>query len=345
MHIVIIGSGIAGVSFAEKCRALSSTDTENACAVTKITLVTYEHDGYYSRPLLSRGFTKNDIENSIILKKFEKIRENGINVIGGAEVTAIDRHTKTLILNSVSQEKSLTYDKLVLAQGSEAFIPPPFNPFKDLFFCLNSLDDLKTIRTFRQQLLNQNRKPHWAIVGGGLIGCEVASDLAVAGDNVTVFHVMDRLMERQLVSEDSALLLDVLQHSGVTVLLNQNIQSFSRNEEKICVKTNILAEFDGLIVACGFKPRTELAEKAGLSIDRGIKVNWFLQSRDDDIYALGDVAELPNGKLYAYILPIRSQANWLAGFIMGQEKSSWNPPNFTSKAKVHGFEAVHPYNT
>ncbi len=151
-------------------------------------------------------------------------------------------------------------------------------------------------------------------------------------------------MERQLVSEDSALLLDVLQNSGVTVLLNQNIQALAKNEEKICVKTDSLAEFDGLIVACGFKPRTELAAQAGLSVGRGIKVNAFLQTSDDNVYALGDVAELPSGKLYAYILPIRSQANWLAGFIMGQEQSPWNPPNFTSKAKVHGFEAVHPYN-
>ncbi len=167
MHIVIIGSGIAGVSFAEKCRALS-VDTHHPCAITRITLVTYEHDGYYSRPLLSRGFTKNDIENSIILKNFDKIRENGINVISGAEVTAIDRQAKTLMLNSVSQEKSLAYDKLILAQGSAAFIPPPFQAFKDLFFCLNSLVDLKAIRAFRQQLLNQNRKPQWAIIGGGL---------------------------------------------------------------------------------------------------------------------------------------------------------------------------------
>ncbi|WP_394754120.1 NAD(P)/FAD-dependent oxidoreductase [Crenothrix sp.] len=342
MHIVIIGSGIAGVSFAEKCRALSA-DAQDLCGATEITLVTYEHDGYYSRPLLSRGFTKTDIESSIILKNFDKIRDNGINVISGAEVLAIDRHAKLLTLNSVSQEKSLSYDKLILAQGSEAFIPPPFKAFAGLFFCLNSLSDLKAMRAFRQKMLNQNHKPHWAVIGGGLIGCEVASDLAVSGDKVTVFHAMDRLMERQLASEDSGLLMNVLQNSGVTVLLNQNVRSFAKCNEKVSVQTDRSTEFDGVIVACGFKPRTELAQKAGLNVTRGIKVNWFLQTNDDAIYALGDVAELPSGKLYAYILPIRNQANWLASFMMGLEQAPWTAPTFSSKAKVHGFEAVHPY--
>lgn len=337
MHIVVIGSGVAGVSFAEKYRALSAEDDD-------ITLVTREHDGYYSRPLLSRGFTKDDIEQSIILKSFDKLRENNINVLCGAEVTDINRSDKTIAINGSCQEKSLQYDKLVLAQGSAAFIPPPFRPYSELFFCLNSLVDLKVLRKFRQGLLNQNRQPEWAIIGGGLIGCEVASDLAIAGDNVTLFHAMDRLMERQLVAEDSVLLSNVLKESGVNVLLNQAVQEFVKEEDKVCVRTDVTAEFDGVIVACGFKPRTELAEQAGLETGRGIKVNQYLQTSDESIYALGDVAELPDGKLYAFILPIRNQAHWLAEFLAGQQSDSWTPPVFTTKAKVHGFEAVHPYN-
>ncbi|MBL6985648.1 MAG: FAD-dependent oxidoreductase [Methylobacter sp.] len=356
MQIVIIGSGVAGVSFAEKYRMLS--------ADTEITLVTREHDGYYSRPLLSRGFSRADIEQSIILKPFDKLRENNIHVLGGAEVTAINRADKSIAILVSSQEKQLHYDKLILAQGSAAFIPPPFRPYEKLFFCLNSLVDLKALRQFRQGFLNQNQQPHWAIIGGGLIGCEVASDLAAAGDKVTLFHAMDRLMERQLVDEDSALLLNVLQNADVKVLLNQAVQEFIQAGDKVCVRTEVTAKFDGLIVACGFKPRTELAQLAGLETDRGIKVNQYLQTSDESIYALGDVAELPNGKLYAFILPIRSQALWLAEFLSGQKQNrisslpiattltsmdqreveAWTPPIFTTKAKVHGFEAVHPYN-
>ncbi|MDI1293410.1 MAG: FAD-dependent oxidoreductase [Methylobacter sp.] len=333
MHIVIIGSGVAGVSFAEKYRALSADDD--------ITLVTREHDGYYSRPLLSRGFTKADIEQSIILKPFDKLRENNIKVLCDAEVTAINRIDKSI---AILGSQTLLYDKLILAQGSSAFIPPPFRPYDKLFFCLNSLVDLKALRQFRQGFLDQNHQTHWAIVGGGLIGCEVASDLAMAGDKVTLFHAMDRLMERQLAAEDSTLLLKVLQDSGVKVLLNQAVQEFIKKDDKVCVRTEVTTEFDGLIVACGFKPRIELAELAGLETGRGIKVNQQMQTSDESIYALGDVAELPNGKLYAFILPIRNQALWLAEFLAGQQLESWTPPVFTTKAKVHGFEAAHPYN-
>jgi NAD(P)H-nitrite reductase large subunit len=158
--------------------------------------------------------------------------------------------------------------------------------------------------------------------------------LATAGDKVTIFHAMDRLMERQLAVEDSANLLTVLQASGVEVLLEQTVHGFADEGDKVCVKTDVNTEFDSLIVACGFKPRTELAEAAGLAVGRGIKVNPYLQTNDEAIFALGDGAELP----------IRSQALWLATYLAGQEQNPWLPPAFSTKAKVHGFEAKQPYN-
>jgi NAD(P)H-nitrite reductase large subunit len=335
MEIVIVGSGIAGVTFAEKYRELSPKD--------HCILVTQDHDGFYSRPLLSRGFTKTDIEQSIIVKSFNKLREEGIELIGGTVVTAIDREAKTIALDGPGQEKELSYDKLVLAQGSAAFTPPPFRPYARLFFSLNSLADLKAMRKFRQPFTSQNRKPHWAVIGGGLIGCEVASDLATAGDTVTIYHAMDRLMERQLEAEDSAALLKVLNASGVEVLFDQSVQSLAEEGDKICVKTEGTAEYDAVIMACGFQPRKGLAEAAGLAVGRGIKVNGNFQTEDDSIFALGDVAELPDSKIYAFIIPIRNQALWLAKYLAGEEQGFWTPPSFTTKAKVHGFEAAKPY--
>ncbi|MGJ0486251.1 MAG: NAD(P)/FAD-dependent oxidoreductase [Methylomicrobium sp.] len=336
MQVVIIGSGVAGVTFAEKYRALD--------ADAEIILVTRENDGYYSRPLLSRGFSKETIEETIVLKPFAALRESRIDVISGADITAIHSDQRSIDVAGNCQEKSLKYDKLIIAQGSAAFVPPPLRPYRELFFCLNSLADLKALRKFRQGILSQNRQPDWAIIGGGLIGCEVASDLAVSGDSVTLYHAMDRLMERQLVEEDSLSLLENLNHAGVDVLLNQSVHSLADEDDKVCVLTEAAAEFDAVIVACGFKPRTELAEQAGLAVGRGIKVDECFKTSDEHIYALGDVAELPNGKLYAYILPIRHQANWLASHLVGQENGAWVPPAFTTKAKVHGFEAAHPYH-
>jgi NAD(P)H-nitrite reductase large subunit len=122
------------------------------------------------------------------------------------------------------------------------------------------------------------------------------------------------------------------------------VQGFSKQGDKVCVETGVSTAFDAVLVATGFKPRTELAVQAGLEIGRGIKVNQRLQTSDEHIYALGDVAELPNGKLYAFILPIRNQALWLAGCLAGQESKDWQPPAFNPKAKVHGFQAAHPYH-
>lgn len=237
------------------------------------------------------------------------------------------------------------YDKLVLAPGSAAFIPPPFRSAEGLYRVVNSLDDLIDLRRRRAQLLAAGHPPRWAIIGGGLIGCEVASDLAKAGDRVTLFHALPRLMERQLVEEDSATLLTVLQDMGIDVRLDAGAEGFEREGEKRAIRSasGLETGFDGIIVATGFKPRTELAQAAGLSVKRGIVVDEFLRTSDPDIRALGDAAELPDGRLYAYVMPIRQQALWLAKSLAGQTSEPWPVPEFKPRAKVHGFTAAHPY--
>lgn len=337
MHVIVIGTGVAGVTFAEKYRALAPED--------RVTVLTRETDGYYSRPMLSLGFSREGVEQSIILKPLSKLLENNICVISGVEVTAIDSSKRMISVAGVDDLETLEYDKLVLAPGSAALIPPPFLPNRDSFFLLNSLRDLKLLRKFRQPFLDQNKTPHWAIIGGGLIGCEVASDLVFSGDKVTLYHALDRLMERQLVEEDSASLLTVMQTAGIDVLLDQAVQGFQKKDNKVLVNVTgeTLHGYDAVIVSCGFKPRIDLAITANLETGRGIKVNQYLQTSDENIYALGDVAELPNSKLYAFILPIRNQALWLANYLTGQEKQPWSPPTFKLKAKVHDFQASHPY--
>ena len=337
MNIIIIGSGIAGVTFAEKFRKLSPDDS--------ITLLTKENYGYYSRPMLSRGFSRSDIEQSIIMKSFDDLRKQNIRVFESTIVTEIDRVAQAIHIQGIKQKEILAYDRLVIATGSAAFIPPPFRPFSDNFYLFNSLHDLIELRQLQKSIVDEKKRvTEWAIIGGGLIGCEVTSDLAVAGDKVSLFHAEDRLMERQLVAEDSLKLLAVMQSHSVDVKFQQAILAI----EKAGDQTSIITkegkfEFDAVIVSCGFKPRIELAEQVGLETQRGILVNEYLQTNDENIFALGDVAELPDNKLYAYILPIRNQALWLAAYLSRQETASWKVPAFSPVAKVHGFEADHPY--
>lgn len=337
MQIVVIGSGIAGVTFSEEIRKRRPD-----CSVTVLTRETH---GYYSRPLLSHGFTRADIEEKIIMKRFSALTAGGIDLKSGVDVTRVDRAKKTIEIRDHDSESTLNYDKLVFATGSAALIPPPFRAAQSAYFVLNSLDDLIELRAMRKEWLDKGKTPRWAVIGGGLIGCEVASDLAKAGDRVHLFHAMPRLMERQLVEHDSKSLLALLQHSGIEVSLDCAVRGFEAREQAIAV---IFADgdksgFDAVIIACGFSPRIELARQAGLRCNRGIQVDWNLSTSDPDIFAIGDVAECADGKIYAYVTPIRSQAIWLAGYLSGESNAPWEIPFFKPKAKVHGFNAENPY--
>ena len=337
MHTVVVGSGIGGVTFAQE---LLKRDAQ-----AKVSLLTYETHGYYSRPLLSHGFTREDIESKIVMRSFEALSELGINIVSGVEVMSLDAESATLVYREGDAEKTLAYDRLVLATGSGALIPPPFIPQSDLFDVLNSLADLIRLRQLRAKIAASGKIPQWAVVGGGLIGCELASDLSAVGDKVHLFHAMPRLMERQLVDEDSEALYVLLKANGISVDLDCAVHGFEVDSESYSVlyEGGRSSDFDCVIVSCGFKPRIELAQQAGLAIGRGILVDDFLRTEKENIFALGDVAEFSDGKVYAYVTPIRNQAIWLAEFLAGNGNDPWTPPFFKPKAKVHGFEASHPY--
>ena len=312
MKIVVVGSGLAGV-----------TVSESLASGHDVTLVTSETGGYYSRPRLSHGLALSDeAATKIVLKPFSAF--NSVRVLAATEACLIDRERQQLMLNT---GQGLDYDVLLLATGSAARIPPALIPFRPDFHTLNSFDDLLTLRRRRATLRGRNKKPRWAVVGGGLIGCEVASDLHKAGDGVTIFHRADRLIELQLDESQSALLDEHFATRGVEVRYKENL-------------TEVPHGFDGIIVATGFAPRIELAKEAGLATKRGIVVNEYLRTEDPSIYAVGDAAEI-NGRLYPFVSPIRHQALWLASHLAGKSAEAWHPPVFTPVIKVHDFKLAH----
>ena len=310
MKIVIVGSGLAGVTLAEALAKSARHD---------ITLVTAETRGYYSRPRLSHGFALSDeAAAKIVLKPFDALP---VRVLAGTQVKRIDRERLQAVLPG---EKPLDYEVLVLATGSAARIPRLLLA-REGFFTLNSLDDLVALRHLRGELAG--RRPRWAVIGGGLIGCEAASDLAKAGDAVTVFHREGRLLELQLTEGQSQALHRHFVALGIEVRYGQNLD-------------DLPAPYDGVIVCTGFAPRIELAKQAGLATARGIVVNEYLRSSDPAIYAVGDVAEV-SSRLYPFVSPIRSQALWLAEHLEGRTGTAWSAPAFKPVIKIHGFKP-HP---
>jgi NAD(P)H-nitrite reductase large subunit len=230
MKVVIVGSGLAGVTLAE---ALAKSGRHD------VTLATAEAHGYYSRPRLSHGVALSDeAAAKIVMKRFEALGP-GVRVVAGTEAWLIDREKQHLVLRD---GRCFDYDVLILATGSAARIPPALAASRPHFLTLNSLDDLLTLRRRRAKLRARGGTPRWAVVGGGLIGCEVASDLHKAGDAVTIFHREERLIELQLNESQSQALQQHFAARGVDVRYRQNLNELPR-------------PFDGVIVAAGFAPR------------------------------------------------------------------------------------------
>ena len=316
MKIVVVGSGLAGVTVAEGLAKSARHD---------VTVVTSETHGYYSRPRLSHGMALGDeAAAKIVLRRFEALA-GGVMVRPGTEAWLIDRDRQRLVLK---EGPTLDYEVLILATGSAARLPPALLPSRPHFLTLNSLDDLLRLRRRRAKLLARGTAPRWAIVGGGLIGCEIASDLRKTGDGVTIFHREKRLIELLLTESQSQALHAHFACRGVEVRYGQDLNELPR-------------PYDGVIVATGFAPRIALASEAGLATGRGIVVNEFLRTADPGIYAVGDVAEV-NARLYPFVSPLRSQALWLAEHLEGRTAAAWTPPPFTPVIKIHDFKLPAP---
>jgi NAD(P)H-nitrite reductase large subunit len=319
---LIVGSGLAGVTVAE---ALAKD------ARREVTLVTAETSGYYSRPRLSHGIAlADDAAAKIVLKRFDAL--SGVKVLADVQAWRIERAKRALYLDT---GEALPYDALILATGSAARIPPVLVPSRPNFLLLNSYEDLLTLRRRRAKLLARGATPRWAVIGGGLIGCEFASDLNKAGDAVTIFHRESRLVELQLSEPQSQALREHFTAKGVVVRYGEDVRAVYPG--RILTAAGEVGPFDGIIVSTGFAPRVELAKEAGLETVRGIVVDEYLRTADPAIYAVGDVAEV-RSRLYAFVSPVRSQALWLAEHLLGRTEAPWVAPAFAPVMKVHGFK-------
>ncbi len=332
MKVVIVGSGMAGVGHAEELRR-QAPDAE-------VALVTRDTLGFYSRPSLSHSFSQDDNVRRIVIKTFSALAGAGIEVRAGAEALSISRPTRQLeVKNADGRREQIAYDHLVLATGSEALVPPAWSGGREHFFVLNRLEDMQAMRALRERVAASGRPAlHWAIVGGGLIGLELASDLRKAGDEVSVYHAADRLMERTLDAETSERLLAHLRGQGIEVMLEQRVAGFASAAEGAVTVTAAGGSrtFGAAVVAIGFRPRTELAAAAGLAVGRGIVCDRRFATEDPAIRAVGDAAEV-DGALYPFVVPIVSQAKHLASLLSGKHSTEWTAPSFPIRMKIHGF--------
>jgi nitrite reductase (NADH) large subunit len=300
--LVIVGNGMAAARLVDEL-AMS------ALGRYAIAVIGDEPRLAYNRVLLSSVLAGETASHEIELKPASWWRDRGVTLKYGCVATAIDVGRCEL---KIADEESITFSKLVLATGSAPLrlnVPGA---------------DLAGVHTFRDSrdvdllLTLAARKQRVVVVGGGLLGLEAAYGLAKAGAPVTLIHLMDRLMERQLDKPAAELLKTLVERKGIEILLDANTARLhgETHVEGVELADGRSIEADAVIFAAGIRPNTALAKDAGIAVNRGIVVDDHLQTDAADIFALGECAE-HRGICYGLVEPAYEQARVLARHLAG----------------------------
>ena len=302
--LVIVGNGMAAMRLVEEL-------TKRALGRYAIAVVGEEPRLAYNRVLLSSVLAQEVSREEIELKSADWWRDRGVTLLYGQTATAIDPEIRRVRL---ANGATLPFTRLVLATGSRPIrlnVPgmelPGVMTFRDL-------GDVAKIEAAAA------RRSKAVVIGGGLLGLEAAYGLAKAGSQVSVVHLMDRLMERQLDARASAMLRHTLEARGIAVHLNAETLAVrgSRSAEAVLLKDGQELAADLVVVAAGIRPNVDLARSAGLAIDRGIVVDDRLQSGRAGIHAIGECAE-HRGICYGLVEPAYEQARMLALHLAGED--------------------------
>lgn len=295
--IVIIGSGLAGYAVIREFRKL---DVD-----TPVLILSADHGGFYTKPMLSNAFaTGNTPESLLNSSAKEMANKMKATIRPHSRVTSIDPSNKNLELQD---GEKLSYDKLVLALGADQIRLPLEGDGTKKILSVNNLDDY---HHFRNALI---KKKEIAILGAGLIGCEFANDLAVAGYDVHVIDISPHPLGRLLPQAGGFFLQQRLKAAGVIFHMDTTTRRVEKLGEKLqlAFANGQTIKVDILLSAVGLAPSINLAKAAGIKVNRGIIVNRLLQTSSEDIYALGDCAEV-DGKVLPFVMPIMHAARALA---------------------------------
>jgi nitrite reductase (NADH) large subunit len=304
--LVIIGNGMAAAKLVDEL-------TNHALGRYAIAVVGEEPRLAYNRVLLSSVLAGEATSEDIELKPAAWWRDRGVTLVYGSAASAIDLTGRGV---HVEGRPSLPFGKLVLATGSSALrlnVPGA---------------DLPGVHTFRDSrdvamllgLARDHRRV--VVVGGGLLGLEAAYGLAKAGARVTLVHLMDRLMERQLDAPAAALLRAIVAEKGIDIRLEAATEAIEGEGvvEGLRLAGGEVLPCEAVVFAAGIRPNVALAREAGLAVNRGILVGDRMQTGEGGVYALGECAE-HRGTVYGLVEPAYEQARVLAADLVGRPAS------------------------
>lgn len=320
--LVVIGNGMAGVACIEHILKYRQD--------LDITVFGDETHVNYNRILLSSVLAGEKTAEEIVINDIDWYQDNGIRARLGVRVVRIDRARRAVIDDN---GEATEYDRLILATGSSAFIPPIPGVDKKNVHVFRTLDDTR-------ELIAKARKGCKAVViGGGLLGLEAARGLQLRGCEVSVVHLMDTLMERQLDSTGGECLRRKIEGMGIRVLLPKQTQALLGNGkvDGLRFASGEEMEADLVVIAAGIKPNVELGKQAGLEVRRGIVVNDYMQTSGADIFAVGECTE-HRGQTFGLVAPLMEQGKVLAAAIAGQAGPIFAGAAPAAKLKIMGVE-------
>jgi nitrite reductase (NADH) large subunit len=330
LQLVMVGNGMAGVRTLEELLKLNRE-------LYDITVFGAEPHPNYNRILLSPVLAGEQDFDDIILNPMSWYEENHITLYAGWTVTHVDRVQRVVhAVNASGEQRSTPYDRLVMATGSTPFMLPI--PGRDLDGVLAYRDIADT-----QAMMDAAREyPQAVVIGGGLLGLEAANGLMKRGMDVTVVHVSEWLMERQLDRTAGELLAESLSERGLKFRLNAHTQALEADATgrvaEVILKDGSRIPAQLVVMAVGIRPNTALAEQMRVHCDRGIVVTDTLQTvTDPRIYAVGECAN-HRGIAYGLVAPLFEQAKVLANHLAELGISRYEGSLTSTKLKVTGID-------
>ena len=322
-NLVLVGNGMAGVRTLEELLRLAPDRYD-------ITVFGAEPHPNYNRIMLSPVLAGEKTIDDIVLNTLDWYADNGITLKTGDAVTRIDRVARKVI---TAGGEEATYDRLLLATGSNPFIVPVAGHDKTGVIGFRDIADVDA-------MLNAARSCRKAVViGGGLLGLEAANGLMKNGMNVTVVHLMDTLMERQLDRPAADLLKASLEERGLKFLMEAQTVGITGNGRVQGVKfaNGSEIEADLVVMAVGIRPNMTLALDAGIHCERGIVVSDTMQTFDPRVYAVGECVQ-HRGTCYGLVAPLFEQARVAANHLANLGIARYEGSVTSTKLKVTGID-------
>lgn len=320
--IIVIGAGAGAFGFIKIYRALNTED--------EIEIFSKENFPFYNRVMLPDYISGAQQWEQLVKLKDEEEHELGIRLHRGVSIEQIDRAGKTV---TDSRGKIHFYDILIMATGSRAAMLKDIPPLKGIF----SMRSREDADNFVNHI--DPAKGNVVIVGGGLLGIELAASLREINLGVTIIQRISRLMDRQLDPLGSQLLHEELAGKGIDIYYNDEIERFIGEKQVtgIRLRSGLMIGCQAIVIAIGTVPNIELAKASGLDCKRGVVVDEYLQTSDPHIFAVGEIAEF-NGFLYGITAAAEQQAGIVAQYLNGDISTYYEGSLLMNILKMHGTE-------